>query len=145
MVGSHPYLEGVECPCCSATKVEQGHECDLCHQLVNMTEIPIHNVDPAITFKLRYAFDQTNHHHLGQLDGMPIDQLITPDHFQPRNDQPLSYDLANWMIIDPLSHIHMRIDTPEEFIASVHQKYPFLKDLNMENALSVEDSFVRFS
>lgn len=68
---------------------------------------------------------------LGTMNGEKTDTcLLSPDDFSTADEYMIC---KNTMIVDPISSTKMRITTQEQFLKRVHDKYPFLKGLTMNN------------
>lgn len=118
-------------------------KCDVCENLCSI------EVDPKTDHSLLAEYERhlstcrmyktfTNTHvdntsvlDLGKLTGENTDaNLISPDTFTPEYE---AVRMNNIMIMDPVSSSKMRIFTQKDFKIHTHAKYPFLRDLNMDN------------
>lgn len=124
-------------------------KCNLCG-----STIQINIIKKSDTKILEEIFDNIHHNentksmviddskfiNLGLLDGSDDSgNLISPDNFGTNNEY---MKCDNIMIVDPLSSSKLRIKTQEEFIRSVELKYPYIKELDMNNVV-LAGGFVR--
>ncbi|ARF10304.1 hypothetical protein Hokovirus_1_183 [Hokovirus HKV1] len=104
--------------------------CPLCKNNIDIINIDKHTSDVNIIFDNNIQSSILNHIDLGTLDGINDYVLISPDTF---NNTYNSWSFNNTCIIDPLSSAQLKITSQEEFIKNVNAKYPFLKNINMNN------------
>ena len=137
----HNYLDlNVECPCDNGQTINDETYCNLCGNVIESTKINknLEILDLSHLDK-KYLYDTSKHIHLGNLDGLPDDELIYVDQFNTNYE---SYSLDNTIIIDPISNSRLKISTQEEFVNYTYLKYPFLKDIDMKN-IALCGGFVR--
>lgn len=76
----------------------------------------------------------------GLMDGENTDTcLLSPDIFSSSDEY---MTCKNTMIVDPISSTRMRVTSQDAFLKRVHDKYPFLKDICMDN-VALAGGFVR--
>ena len=118
-----------------------GHGiCNLCGNTILYSIISKTNNDFQIPkINNSYLFNLEKHIHLGKLDGISNDKLLIVDKFTSEYE---SFSLENTIIIDPISNSRLKISNQEEFLVNVYTKYPFLKEINMDN-IALCGGFVR--
>lgn len=137
----HQYLADVDCPSRVGIKNNDGEfRCELCNSIVEYIKIE-HNghFNQIENIRASYLFDKDHHIHLGQLDGLPDEQLLMVNDFATSYT---SFSVDNIMVVDPISNARLKVTTQEDFVKSVDLKYPFLKDVNMTN-IALCGGFVR--
>lgn len=141
----HQYLADVDCPCRVGIRNDQGEICcELCGSLSEYLTIERNaHFDQLGRIRPEYLYDNNCHIHLGMLDGIPDDDggddLLLLDRFDTKYT---SFSLDNTMITDPISNSRLKITTQEEFIKFTDHKYPFLRDIKMDN-IALCGGFVR--
>jgi hypothetical protein len=123
---------------CSGKTITDS-KCDVCGIVVNYTKIDKTDAPNLSHIKSDYLMDLSKHIDLGMLDGMPDSTLIDVNDFSSKYD---SFNVTNTMIIDPISNARLKITTQDEFIHYAYLKYPFLKNVDMNN-VALCGGFVR--
>lgn len=91
----------------------------------------LYNLLKNTTYYKNNIFDDNSSVNLGMLTGGDDSQsLFAPDIFSTNIDYMVC---DNTMIVDPISSSKMRINNQADFIKSVETKYPYIKNLDMEN------------
>lgn len=137
----HQYLADVDCPSRVGIKNSDGEfRCELCNSIVEYNKIEqndhFNQIDNICT---SYLFNKDRHIHLGQLDGLPDEQLLIINDFVTPYT---SFSVDNIMVVDPISNARLKVTTQEDFVKYVNLKYSFLKDVNMGN-IALCGGFVR--
>ncbi len=123
--------------CCDRIIEDDCSFCNICgskSQIIKLEQKKINTKELLLDSTMKqFYIDTKKHITLGELTGEKInDNLISPDKFFLDYD---SMELKNIMIVNPICSTKMRTKNKEEFNELVHQKYPFLKDLDMTNVV----------
>ena len=141
IIKPHLYLDlNIECSGNNGHIIGDKVVCDLCNGIIEYIKIEKNDIVPdLLNIKDGYVFNLTKHINLGNLDGMPDDELLYVEKF---NSEYESFSVENTMIIDPISNSRLKITTQQDFVNYAYMKYPFLKDINMNN-IALCGGFVR--